>query len=217
MGRLRLVVQIVVTFITNSYLLGFKNGTIYQGRWKKLCVPGLNCYSCPGALGSCPIGAFQSVIGSRNYRFTFYISGLIILFGALCGRFVCGWLCPFGLVQDLLYRIPLPHFIKKRKVLYGDRFLRLLKYIILILFVIVLPLCVVDIVGQGKPWFCQYICPSGTLFAGIPLISSAPFLRDALGFLFTWKLTILIILLIVSIIVFRDRRASCRERVSSPV
>ena len=146
-------------------------GSIYKGPGKFICLPGLNCYSCPGALGSCPIGSLQAVIGSRSYRFSFYVAGFLLLFGALFGRLVCGWLCPFGLVQDLLYKIP---FVKKLRRLPGDRWLKYLKYVILAGFVIVLPLTVLDIVGQGQPWFCKYICPSGTLFAGIPLIASNP-------------------------------------------
>ena len=92
------------------YAVGFINGKIYDGSLKKLCLPGLNCYSCPGALGSCPIGSLQAVLGSRNFQFSFYIFGFLMLMGAVFGRFVCGWMCPFGLVQDLLYKIP---FIKK--------------------------------------------------------------------------------------------------------
>ena len=156
--------------------------------------------SCPGALGSCPIGSLQAVIGSRSYRFSFYIAGFLLLFGALFGRLVCGWLCPFGLVQDLLYKIP---FVKKLRRLPGDRWLKYLKYVILAGFVIVLPLTVLDIVGQGQPWFCKYICPSGTLFAGIPLIASNPPLRAALGWLFTWKAAILAALLLLSLLVYR--------------
>lgn len=98
--------------ITNSYLLGFLQGKIYQGPLKHLCVPGLNCYSCPGALGSCPIGALQAVIGSWKFRFAAYVSGFLIFVGALVGRLVCGWLCPFGLIQDLLHKIPFPKKIK---------------------------------------------------------------------------------------------------------
>lgn len=198
--HLRTLVQLVFAALTNGYAAGFAKGTIYKGTSKLVCVPGLNCYSCPGALGSCPIGSFQAVITSRTNKFTFYVIGFFLLFGALFGRLVCGWLCPFGLVQDLLHKIPFP---KKLRRLPGDRVLKYLKYVILVGFVIVLPLTVLDIVGQGQPWFCKYICPSGTLFAGIPLIASNPPLRAALGWLFTWKAAILVALLLLSIVVYR--------------
>ena len=74
---------------------------------------------------------------------------------------------------------------------------------ILVLFCIVLPLVVVDFVGQGKPWFCAYICPSGTFLGGIPLVAANPFLQSALGWLWTWKLTILIVLLVLSLFFYR--------------
>lgn len=193
-------VQVCFTALTNGYAAGFAKGTIFKGSSKVLCVPGLNCYSCPGALGACPIGSFQAVITSRNYGFTFYVTAFLLFFGAVLGRFVCGWLCPFGLVQDLLYKIP---FVKKLRRLPGDRWLKWLKYVILVGFVIVLPMTVLDIVGQGKPWFCEYICPSGTLFAGIPLIASNPPLQAVLGWVFTWKVSILIILILLSILVYR--------------
>ena len=119
-------------------------------------MPGLNCYSCPGALGACPIGSFQAVVTSRDRSFSFYVVGFLLIFGGLLGRFVCGWLCPFGLVQDLVHKIPFP---KKWKKLPGDKYLRWLKYLILVGFVILLPLTVLDVVGQGQPWFCKYICP----------------------------------------------------------
>lgn len=199
-NRIRLIVQICFTALTNGYAAGFANATIYTGPTKQLCVPGLSCYSCPGAFGACPIGSLQAVLGSRNYRFSFYIVGFLIAAGALWGRFVCGWLCPFGLVQDLLYKIP---FVKKIKKLPGDRWLRFLKYFILVGFVIVLPLTVVDIIGQGSPWFCKLICPSGTLMAGIPLVSLDENLRGAAGWLFLWKVAVLIVLVLLSIVVYR--------------
>ena len=142
----------------------------------------------------------QAVLADRNHRFAFYVVGFLLIFGALLGRLVCGWLCPFGLVQDLLYRIP---FVRKIKKLPGDRWLRYLKYGILAGFVVILPLMVLDIVGQGRPWFCQYICPSGTLFAGIPLIVANPPLQAALGWLFTWKAAILAVLVVLSVFVYR--------------
>ena len=199
-GRVRTWVQIAFFALSNGYAAGFARGNIYRGPLKFACVPGLNCYSCPGALGSCPIGAFQSVLASRDYQFAFYISGFLIFFGAVLGRLTCGWLCPFGLVQDLLHRIPFP---KKRILLPGDKWLKYLKYAILAGFVIVLPLTVLDIVGQGQPWFCKYICPSGTLFAGIPLIAANPPLQAALGWLFTWKAAILLVLVLLSLWIYR--------------
>lgn len=200
MGKLRTWVQLGFTALTNGYAAGFAKGDIFKGPTKALCLPGLNCYSCPGALGSCPIGSLQAVLASRDYKFTFYVVGFLLVVGALLGRFVCGWLCPFGLVQDLLYKIP---FVKKLRKLPGDRWLRYLKYVILALFVIILPLTVLDIVGQGQPWFCKYICPSGTLFGGVPLISANPLLRGALGWLFTWKMGILVVLVLLSVLVYR--------------
>lgn len=198
--NLRTCIQFCFTALTNGYAAGFVKGNIYKGAGKKLCLPGLNCYSCPGALGSCPIGSFQAVIGSKDYKFAFYVAGFLMLVGAVFGRFVCGWLCPFGLIQDLLYKIP---FVRKLKKLPGDRWLKYLKYGILVGFVIVLPLTVLDIVGQGQPWFCKYICPSGTLFGGIPLISANPALQSVLGWLFTWKIVILVVLILLSILVYR--------------
>lgn len=199
-NRMRLWVQIVFTAVTNGYLLGFLTGRIYTGPTKAACVPGLNCYSCPGALGSCPIGSLQAVLGSRDYKFSFYVVGFLLFFGSLFGRFVCGWLCPFGLVQDLLYKIP---FFKKRKNLPGHKVLIWAKYVILVLFVILLPLLVVDFTGQGDPWFCKYICPSGTLAAGIPLVLLNENLKLAVGNLFFWKVSILIVLIILALWVYR--------------
>lgn len=198
--HVRLWVQIMVAALTNGYLAGFVKGKIFTGKTKAFCVPGLNCYSCPGALGSCPIGSLQAVLGSRNYKFTFYIVGFLMLVGAVFGRFVCGWLCPFGLIQDLLYKIP---FVKKLKKLPGDRWLNYLKYVILVGFVILLPLFVVDIVGQEQPWFCKYICPAGTLEAGWPLVAMNEELQSAIGWLFAWKSLLLIVLLLLSVVVYR--------------
>lgn len=198
--RVRLVVQVVVAAVTNGYVSGFVNGKIFTGPTKAFCVPGLNCYSCPGALGSCPLGSLQATLGSRHYKFAFYVLGLLMIFGALLGRFVCGWLCPFGLIQDLLYKIP---FVKKLKKLPIDRFLKYLKYVLLGLFVVILPLFVVDIVGQGKPWFCEYVCPAGTLSAGLPLVLLNDGLRAIVSWLYAWKMFILIVIILLSILVYR--------------
>ena len=199
-NRIRTWVQIGFTAVTNSYGKGFMEGSVYQGPLKSFCLPGLNCYSCPGALGSCPIGAVQAVITTRNFSFSYYLAGFFLIVGALLGRFVCGWLCPFGLVQDLLYKIPVKNKITSVR---GDRYLRLAKYGVLLIFVILLPMFVLDIVGQGEPWFCKWICPSGTLFAGWPLVVVNPGIRQTVGFLFAWKNLILIALILLSVILCR--------------
>ena len=197
---LRLWVQAAFAAVTNGYLRGFLEGKIFTGASKMVCVPGLNCYSCPGALGACPIGALQAVLGSRKFQMSFYVFGFLMIVGALCGRFVCGWLCPFGLVQDLLYKIP---GVKKLRKLPGERWLKWLRFVVLGVLVLLLPMVVVDIVGQGSPWFCQYLCPSGTLFGGVPLVAGNEGLRGALGWLFTWKMAILAGLLVLSVFVCR--------------
>lgn len=160
----------------------------------------MNCYSCPGALGSCPIGSLQAVIGSWNFKFAFYVAGFLVFVGALVGRFVCGWLCPFGLIQDLLHKIPFP---KKLKTFRGDRLLRKLKYVILAVFVILLPLFLVDIMGQGAPWFCKLLCPVGTLEGGIPLVLLNKSIHSALGWLYAWKNVLLIATILLSILIYR--------------
>lgn len=199
-GNIRLIVQFAFVAVTNGYFKGFAKGEIYTGKLKMFCVPGLNCYSCPGAIGSCPIGALQSTLSSRDYAFAFYVLGILMLFGAVGGRFICGFLCPFGLVQDLLYKIP---FFKKFKNLPGNKYLKWLKYVILAVFVILLPMFIVDITGLGKPWFCEYICPSGTLLAGIPLVLMNESLRGAIGFLYAWKVVILTVLILLSVVFYR--------------
>ena len=198
--KLRTAVQLAFTAISNGYITGFAQGKIFTEASKSICLPGLNCYSCPGALGSCPIGSLQAVLGSREYRFSFYLLGFLLIIGAVLGRFVCGWLCPFGLFQDLLHKIPFP---KKVSKVWGDQMLRYLKYFILIVFVILLPMLIVDVTGLGDPWFCKYICPSGTLMAGFPLVAANPSIRAAIGWMFTWKTAILAVTVFLSIIIYR--------------
>ncbi len=197
-GRHR--VQIIWAFLSNSYLAGFSKGRIYQGKLKNLCVPGLNCYSCPGALGSCPVGAMQAVVGSWNFKLAFYVAGFLMFIGALTGRFVCGWLCPFGLIQDLLHKIPFP---KKISTFRGDKLLRKLKYVILLVFVILMPMFVVDLLGQGAPYFCKLICPAGTLEGGLPLVLLNKGMRGAIGWLYAWKNVLLVAILFLSVIIYR--------------
>ena len=199
-NNVRHVFQSFWFLLTNSFFEGFKTGKIYGGKWKQLCVPGMNCYSCPGAKGSCPIGALQAVIGSPKFKFSYYVVGFLFFVGALIGRGVCGYLCPFGLAQDLLHKIP---FVKKIETFKGDKALRKAKYLILLVFVILLPLFLVDIIGQGAPYFCKLICPVGMMEGGIPLVLMNKSMRGAIGFLYAWKGLILILTILLSIVIYR--------------
>lgn len=199
-NNFRHAIQLIYTAVTNGYAIGFFKGNIYKGNAKYVCLPGLNCYSCPGALGSCPIGSLQAVLSSHDKSMSYYVLGLLILFGVTLGRIVCGFLCPFGFVQDLIYKIKSKKLNISKKV---DNIFRYFKYVVLILFVVVLPIFVVNDFNMGSPAFCKYICPSGTLFGGVPLLSVNENLRSSIGGLFLWKVSLLAFFLISSIFVYR--------------
>lgn len=216
--KIRRWVQITSTVSANAYVAGIKAGAIYTGPLKHACVPFLNCYSCPSALFSCPIGALQvTVAGAGGLDLTAYhtlyerfsailtslpvlVIGFLMLVGSFVGRAACGWLCPFGFLQDLLNKIPSPKFK-------GYDFLKYFKYIVLVVFVFALPAFWLDDYGMGEPSFCKYICPAGTLEGGIPLAILQPELRAQLGKLFAWKFGLLIAILLASIFI---KRPFCR-------
>ena len=194
MDKRRFSIQAVAALLSNANLKGFFTGKIYQGAGKTICVPGLNCYSCPGAVGACPIGSLQGFLSGLKFRFPYYVLGFLLFFGALLGRAVCGFLCPFGFLQELLHKIPFP--IKKNHF-QGDRPLRWLKYAVLLLLVIILPLFF-----ALTPFFCKYLCPAGTL-AGILLTLRDGMLRAQLGGIFLWKIIVLAAVIGLCLIVFR--------------
>ena len=198
LSRFRGWIQAAATLLTNIHLPNFIKGGIYQGKGKAVCVPGLNCYSCPGAAGACPIGSFQAVVGSSKFRFSYYITGFLILLGVLLGRFICGFLCPFGWLQELLHKIPGKKLSTKKL-----KPLTYLKYAILLLAVVLLPAIVVNDLGMGDPFFCKYICPQGVLEGAIPLAIANAGIRSALGHLFTWKLAVLIAVVVLSVLFYR--------------
>lgn len=199
MEKRRKLIQVICAILYNCHITGFAKGSIYKGPIKGICTPGLNCYSCPGAIASCPLGSLQAALVSSKYKplkakFPYYILGLLLLFGIVLGRFICGFLCPFGLIQELLYKIPTPKLKKNR----WTRLLSYLKYVILVLFVVLIPILFLE------PGFCKYICPAGTLEAGIPLIAANEQLQALIGGLFTWKIVVLIVIILSTIFIFRS-------------
>ena len=180
----RRLIQLAATILTNPFATNFFSGRLYRGELKNFCAPGLNCWSCPAAALSCPIGALQTV--------SFYAAGVTLIIGLLLGRAVCAFLCPFGLFQELLNKIPSPKFRLPRR-------LSRVKYFVLATFVLILPVAT----EYGEPTFCEYICPAGTLEAGLPLIATHDEFRAVLGSLFALKVSILLAVIFACVVVHR--------------
>ena len=200
----RRLIQVYTALLYNAYIKGFAEGEIYTGVLKNACVPGLNCYSCPGAISACPLGSLQNAISASADRPAFYVIGIILLFGMFLGRVICGFLCPFGLIQELLHKIPVKK-LKKNKI---TQKLTWIKYVILGIFVVVIPLFF-GLRKQPLPAFCKYICPAGTLEGALMLMihPDNADLRSLTGGFFYWKLAVLIAMVISCVFIFR---AFCR-------
>ena len=155
MDKKRMGIQAAAALLQNANFKGFFTGRISENAAKGVCVPGLNCYSCPGAVGACPLGSLQSFLGARPFRLPYYVVGLLVFFGALLGRAVCGFLCPMGWLQELIALVP----VRKRNRFRLDQPLRKLKYLVLAA-TLILPVFI-----ARTPFFCKYICPSGTTAA----------------------------------------------------
>ena len=195
----RKIIQLYTALLFNANAKGFISGSIYQGTSKVACIPGLNCYSCPGAVGACPLGSLQGSF-SADKSTIYYVGGILLLYCILFGRMICGWLCPFGLIQELLYKIKTPK-LKKGPV---TRILSYFKYVILIFFVFVIPIAYA-FRDTPFPAFCKYICPAGTLEGGISLLANK--VNDSyfsmLGPIFTWKFLLLVSIVVACIFIFR--------------
>lgn len=200
----RRLIQLYAALLYNAHLRGFVEGKIYTGGTKFLCVPGLNCYSCPGAVGACPLGSLQNALASSRSRAPFYALGMLMLFGLVLGRVVCGFLCPFGLIQEWIHKLPVPKLRKGRVT----RALSYVKYVLLALLVVLIPLYYAA-QRFPLPAFCKYICPAGTLEGAVALLAHPENegLFSMLGELFTGKFAILAAVLAACAFVYR---AFCR-------
>ncbi len=198
----RRLVQLYAALLYNANVKGFIDGHIYTGNLKSVCVPGFNCYSCPGAVASCPLGSLQNALNAAGHTAPWYVLGILTLFGVILGRTICGWICPLGLIQELLHKIPTPK-IRKSHI---TRKLSWLKYVFLAVFVIAIPL----IYGVGKgvilPGFCKYICPAGTFEGAVGLlqnpVNATSFYQ--LGAIFTSKWVIMLVIGLACVFCYRS-------------
>lgn len=158
--RARRYSQIAAVVIANPWVFYFKDNVLYRGKGKGVCFPGMNCYACPMAMYSCPIGAMQHSLAVRSAGAMLYVFGTLAALGAVIGRIPCGWVCPFGFLQDLAYKVPLPKLSLPRWAGY-------FKYVALLVLAIALPL------ATRVHWYSR-LCPVGTLEGGIPLQAFPP-------------------------------------------
>jgi len=179
--------QIFGSLAPNLYWRAFLGKIIYQGKLKAFPAPGLNCYACPLSTFACPIGSLQHFVAIR--QFPAYIIGYIALIGIFVGRKVCGFICPFGFLQDLLYKIKSP----KWKIPYA---LRYMKYFWLVVVALLIPFL------TGEPWFCK-LCPWGGIETGAPLAIFSRDIRALIGGLFYLKMGIVAIFLFLTITIKR--------------
>ncbi len=160
--RHRFAVQVLSLVFANSYILR---------AWKGFCYPVLNCWSCPAANFACPLGVLQNAASNAGYTLSgsgirglwaaipVYTVGTLLLFSGLFGRMMCGWLCPFGFLQDLIGRL------RKKKLLIRPAW-SYVRYGVLVALVLVVPYY------THVPWFSK-LCPMGALQGGLlqPLLN----------------------------------------------
>ena len=196
----RRLIQVYAALLYNANIKGFITGDIFKGDSKHMCVPGLNCYSCPGAIGACPLGSLQNALAASDKTVPTYVLGIILLFGLTLGRTICGALCPMGLLQELLFKFKTPK-IKKSNI---TRAFSYLKYVILVVFVIILPVMYMY-ANIPLPAFCKYICPAGIVEGAVSLLSNpnnSPML-SILNIIFSWKFMLLIGFITMCIFMYR--------------
>lgn len=186
-ARLRRYFQVVMSFGANGYFPGFIAKAVYQGPLKAFCVPFLNCYACPSAFFSCPIGTIQHFMVVR--AIPYYVLGYLGFIGAFVGRMPCGTLCPFGFFQEILYKFSsIKISIPKQ--------LRSFRFVVLVGLVIIAPWI------TGENWFSK-LCPVGTLIGGLPWVTISHEVRSMIRELFWIKVALLLFFVVSSVLAKR--------------
>lgn len=197
----RLISQFFFLIYTNLGAFGLKTG---------LCYPFFYCHACPTANSACPLRSLEISVyriyrEPENFNLTFLLYPLLILgtVGIVTGRAVCGWACPIGLLQRatgkparmLKKKYPFMKKIGQHRI---ERYLRYIKYIILIGLVFLTPIFI--------GFMFTDICPVGVLVGTIPILSLNPAGFVPSGYFFV---AILIFILFL-ILIFTIERGWCR-------
>lgn len=114
----------------------------------------------------------------ENGLFPWIPVGIMLVVGAILGRFMCGWICPVGFLQDVITSIKgRADAVEKRAHVYWIR----LKYVLVVLaFLISGSLGLAVYYGSGSDYknslgpfadgLFVAITPDGTLFGTLPMI-----------------------------------------------
>lgn len=163
-------------------------------RLHTMCSPVFHCYACPLATFACPIGVIAQF--GALHVFPFIAVGLLIAVGALFGTLICGWVCPFGFLQDLAAKVPTPKFDL-------PKFTGYFRYVVLIGTVLAVPY----FFGESHPLFVCRVCPAGALEAAVPTMVGQAIAGTEVVWPNAIKLTILIVFIIA---IFFMKRPWCR-------
>jgi ferredoxin-type protein NapH len=175
-------------FIQGGFLLVWLDPLML--RMHTVCSPVFHCYSCPLAAFACPIGIFANC--SAWHVIPFAPIGVLFIIASIFGSFVCGWACPFGFLQDLLYKIPTPKF----KL---PSWMSAFRYFMLIGLVFAVPY----FYGEGHDLFFCKICPAGALEGAAPSMAKAAFNGDKVVWPTTLKISITAAFLVAAVFTWR--------------
>ena len=159
-------------------------------RLHTVCGPVYHCYACPLALFACPVGVLANF--SALHVVPLIAIGTLLVVGGAVGGFVCGWACPFGFLQDLAAKVPVP---KVRLPSWTGYF----RYAVLAVLVIAVPY----FFGEGHPLFICRVCPAGAVEAGVPnLVREAAEGGSAVG-MSILKWAVLVFIVVAMFVKFR--------------
>ena len=181
LGRWRVWVQA-------GFLLAWMNPWFV--RIHNFCSPVFHCHSCPLATFACPIGVLANF--SALHVFPFVALGTMLLVGALVGSFICGWVCPFGFLQDLVGRLPTPKFQLPAWMGY-------FRYVVLIGLVLLIPYFYSE---EHSLFFCR-LCPAGAVEASLPFTVTQAVSSQKIVLPSITKMTVLLVFLVAMLFTWR--------------